>query len=345
MRNDNSRHWAVLVPTVPGAVLTAQAQQVEAAGLAGIFCPQIYSAPFMALGHCAAVTERVQLGSAVAIAHARSPFETAMTAIDLDRLSDGRFVLGLGTSTRMWVEDIFGMPGYGKPLAHLRETVELIRLIIANGHTGELERFEGNYHRHDFSQFQGTFAAPLRTDIPIWIAANQSGLTRLVGEIADGFMSHPIHSTRWSLERALPALQQGLHKAGRSRADIHWNAGYYVAVNRDRDEALQDARITVAFYAQFEQYEPMFAAHGFEKEARACQEAARRKEYATAGAAAVSEEMAETFVILGSPDECRARLEEVWGVADSFCLVPPQYDLSPDKTMAYAAAIADTFYE
>ena len=154
MRNDNSRQWAALVPTVPGAVLTAQAQQVEAAGLAGIFCPQIYSVPFMALGHCAAVTERVQLGSGVAIAHARSPFETAMTAIDLDRLSDGRFVLGLGTSTRMWVEDIYGMPGYGKPLAHLRETVELIRLIIANGHTGELERFEGNYHRHDFSQFQ-----------------------------------------------------------------------------------------------------------------------------------------------------------------------------------------------
>jgi alkanesulfonate monooxygenase SsuD/methylene tetrahydromethanopterin reductase-like flavin-dependent oxidoreductase (luciferase family) len=115
-------------------------------------------------------------------------------------------------------------------------------------------------------------------------------------------------------------------------------------VNRDRDEALQDARATVAFYAQFEQYEPMFAAHGFE-EARVCQEAARRKEYATAGAAAVSDEMAETFVILGPPDECRARVAEVWEVADSFCLVPPQYALSPDKTMAYAAAIADTFYE
>ena len=64
MINHNSRHWAVLVPTVPGAVLTAQAQQVEAAGLAGIFCPQIYSAPFMALGHCAAVTERVQSAAA-----------------------------------------------------------------------------------------------------------------------------------------------------------------------------------------------------------------------------------------------------------------------------------------
>ena len=115
-------------------------------------------------------------------------------------------------------------------------------------------------------------------------------------------------------------------------------------MNRDRDEALQDARITVAFYAQFEQYEPMFAAHGFEKEARACQEAARRKEYATAGAAAVSEEMAETFVILGSPDEVPRQARG--GLASRrLSSSPPQYDLSPDKTMAYAAAIADTFYE
>ena len=245
----------------------------------------------------------------------------------------------------MWVEDIFGMPGYGKPLAHLRETVELIRLIIANGHTGELERFEGNYHRHYFSQFQGTFAAPLRTDIPIWIAANQSGLTRLVGEIADGFMSHPIHSTRWGL-RTRAARAAARTSQGGSLARRHPLERWVLRGGEPRPGRSAAGRPhRLVFYAQFEQYEPMFAAHGFEKEARACQEAARRKEYATAGAAAVSEEMAETFVILGSPDECRARLEEVWGVADSFCLVPPQYDLSPDKTMAYAAAIADTFYE
>ena len=345
MKNDNSRQWGVLMPNVPGPVLTAQAQQVEAAGLAGLFIPQIYSAPFMALGHCAAVTERMQLASGVAIAATRSPFETAMTAIDLDHLSEGRFVLGLGTSTQMWVEDIYGMPEYGKPLAHLRETVELLRMIIKGAHTGELDRFDGVYHQHDFSQFQGTFGPTLRPDIPIWIAANQQRLTRLVGEIADGFISHPIHSPSWSRQQVLPALEEGLRKAGRSRADIHWNAWYYMAVNADRDEAMQDAKATVAFYAQFEQYEPMFAAHGFEKEARACHEAALRKEYATAGAAAVTDEMAETFVILGTPDECRAKVAEVWDVADSFCLVPPIYSLPPEKAMFYFAGIADTFYQ
>jgi alkanesulfonate monooxygenase SsuD/methylene tetrahydromethanopterin reductase-like flavin-dependent oxidoreductase (luciferase family) len=237
------------------------------------------------------------------------------------------------------------MPGYGKPIAHLRETVELIRLIIAGAHTGELDRFDGEYHRHDFSQFQGTFGATLRPRIPIWIAANQKGLTRLTGEIADGFISHPIHSPRWSVEQVLPTLQEGLRKAGRSRADIHWNAWYYVAVNPDRAEALQDARATVAFYAQFEQYEPLFAAHGFAKEARACHEAALRKDYATAGSAAVTDEMAETFVILGTPDECRAKVAELWDIADSFCLIPPVYSLPPDKAMFYFTTIADTFYE
>jgi alkanesulfonate monooxygenase SsuD/methylene tetrahydromethanopterin reductase-like flavin-dependent oxidoreductase (luciferase family) len=196
MTNDNSRHWAVLAPINSGPTLTAQAQQVEAAGLAGIFSPQLYSSPFMTLGHCAAVTERVQLATGVAIADARSPFETAMTAIDLDRLSDGRFVLGLGTSTRVLLEDVYGVPAFDKPLARLRETVELIRVIVAGADNGKLERFEGVYHRHDWSQFQGALVPSVRARIPIWIAAAQPRLTRLVGEIAEGFISHPIPAGR-----------------------------------------------------------------------------------------------------------------------------------------------------
>jgi probable F420-dependent oxidoreductase len=344
MQNDISRQWGILVPWVPGEVLTAQAQQIEAAGMAGIFVPQIYSAPFMALGHCSAVTSRVELAAGIAIAWVRSPFETAMTAADLDRLSGGRFILGLGTSARNWVEDIFGVPSWGKPVEHMRETIELIRLIIAQAHTGNLERFEGKYHRHDWSTFQGAFAPPIREKIPIWLAANQTGLARLAGEVADGYIDHPIHGPRWTLTQGQKALREGLQKAGRDRSDIHWNAWYYVAINPNRKEALEDARATVAFYAGIKQYEPMFAAHGFEKEARACQEAAGRAEYATAGASAVTDEMAETFVILGTTDECRKRVEEIWDVADSFLLSPLVYNLPPDKIMFYVNGIAETFY-
>src|SRR5436309_12160947 len=100
MQNDTSRQWAALTPFVPGELLAQQAQQVESLGMAGIFVPEIYSSPFMGLGFCAAVTERIKLGNGITNAFASSPFEIAMTAMDLDRVSGGRLVLGLGTSVR-----------------------------------------------------------------------------------------------------------------------------------------------------------------------------------------------------------------------------------------------------
>jgi probable F420-dependent oxidoreductase len=343
MQNDVTRQWAFLPPFVPGEVLTAQAQQVEALGMAGIFVPEIYSSPFMGLGYCAAVTERVQLATGITNAFASSPFEIAMTAMDLDRVSGSRFILGLGSSVRAWVEDFYGMPNFGKPVEHIRETIEVIRLVIAKSHTGELERFEGKYHRHDWSAFTGAFVPPIRDEIPIWLAANQKGLTRLAGEICDGFIDHPIHGTGWMLTHGADALDEGLRKAGRTRSDIHWNAWLWVAVNDDRGEAINDARATVAFYAGLKEYEPMFAKMGFQNEARACSDALARNDLA-GWVGAVTDEMAETFVIAGPADDCRKRLEEVWDVADSFCLVPPVGGLPPDKFMFYLNGIAETFY-
>jgi probable F420-dependent oxidoreductase len=343
MQNDVNRQWSFVTPLVPGDVLAAQVRRIEAQGLAGIFVPEIYSDPFMGLGFCAAVTDRVHLATRIKIAFASNPFEIAMTAMDLDRVSGGRFVLGLGTSIKAWVEGFHGMPGYGRPVEHIKETIEVIRLIVAKSHTGELDRFDGKYHTHDWSTFLGPFAPPIRDRIPIWLAANQKGLTRLAGEVADGYIDHPIHGPGWLLRYGRDALADGLARAGRQRRDIHWNAWLWVAVNDDRSEALNDARATVAYYAGMKQYEPMFASMGFEKEAQACSDALERKDMA-AWIGAVSDEMAETFVILGRPDACRKRVAEVWDVADSFCLCPPIGGLPPEKVAFYLGGIAETFY-
>ncbi|MGH8973453.1 MAG: LLM class flavin-dependent oxidoreductase [Acidimicrobiia bacterium] len=345
MQNDVSRQWSFLTPFVPGEVLTAQAQQIESMGLAGIFVPEIYSSPWMGLGYLAGVTERVQLANGIQIAFTSSPFEIAMTAMDLDRVCGGRYVLGLGTSIKTWVEGFHGMPGYGKPVEHLRETVELIRMIIKKTASGEIvgSKYEGKYHNHDWSTFLGAFAPPIRDEIPIWIAANQKGLTRLAGEIAQGFIDHPIHGPKWALNYGCDALNEGLAKAGRTREDIHWNAWFWVAVNNDRTEAINDARATVAYYAGMKQYEPMFATMGFGKEAQACSAALESGDI-PGWVGAVTDEMAETFVILGSADDCRKQVEEVWDVADSFCLCPPIGGLPPEKIMFYIGGIAETFY-
>jgi len=334
----------MLSPFVPGEFLTAQAQQAEAAGLAGVAAPEFYGNPLVTLSHCGAVTSRVKLLSAISLALVHNPFTVAMSAMDLDRLSGGRFVLGLGPSAREMVQGFHGVAGYDRPLARLREAMDVIRLVIAKGHTGELGRFDGEFHHHDWSRFQGNHMPPLRTEIPIWIAAAQMGLVRLAGEVADGLTTHAMWSVDWALREGQPTLAAALQRAGRDRAAFHWQAGFFVAVTSDPKQAIEDAKATIALYAGVQQYEPFFAAHGFGAEAKACQAAVEHQDYAGAGAAAVTDDMAATFVIAGSVDECRRRLEPMWDVADSFLLVPPFLEVPLDRLISYTFALADAFY-
>jgi len=340
MTQGKRKYWGT-VTALPGPMLAMQCKMQEDAGLEGLFAPQVYGPPFVPLSAAAAVTQRVKLASGIALAFVRSPFETAMAAMDIDRISGGRFVLGLGTSVQAWSEGFFGMP-YGKPLPHMREVVEIVRMVNAKAHTGELTGYAGQYHQHDWSQLQPT-APPVRTDIPIWIAALRGPLIALGAEIADGVIGHPIWSVKWMTESIPRHLKRGLDKGGKRRADVEFNAWFWVAVSHDRKQAIEDSRATVAFYAGAEQYEEYFAAHGFGKEARMLQEGVKRGDYLGVKHL-VPDEMAETFVVCGTPDEVRKKLEPVWDVADSVTLVPPAYSLTPDKLMAYAGAIASTFY-
>jgi alkanesulfonate monooxygenase SsuD/methylene tetrahydromethanopterin reductase-like flavin-dependent oxidoreductase (luciferase family) len=116
-----------------------------------------------------------------------------------------------------------------------------------------------------------------------------------------------------------------------------------VAINNDRAEAINDARATVAFYAGIAQYEDFFAAHGFHEQALRLQEGVKRGDYLSV-ANLVPDEMAQTFVVCGTADEVRKRIEPAWDVVDSLTLAPPVYGLPPEKVFAYAGAIAATFY-
>ncbi len=338
--SEKRAYWGVVSP-LPAPLLSQQAQQLEAMGLEGIFAPQVYGPPFVPLAAAAMATSRVKLASGIALAFARSPFETAMAAMDLDAISGGRFILGLGPSVRAWSEGFFGMP-YDRPLGRLREVVDIVRTVVARSHTGELREYRGRYYSLDFRDFQ-PLRQPVRTSIPIWIAALRGSLVRLGAEIADGVMGHPVWSVRWATTKIPGDLKAGLAKAGRSRRDIHVNIWQWVAPNPDPKEAVQDAKATVAFYAGVEQYEEYFAAHGFREEARRLQAGVQRGDYLSV-AHLVPDEMAETFVACGTPDQVRKKLEPIWEVADSVCYVPPAYGLEPAKLLTYAAAIAQTFY-
>lgn len=334
-----TRYWSVLTP-MPAPDLVATARMMEEAGIDGLFSPQVLGPPWIPLAAAAAVTSRVLLGSGIAIAAARSPFETATAALDMDRLSGGRFVLGLGTSVLAWTQGIFGHPAR-KQVSHLRETVAAIRHVIAGGHRG-LEPFEGEFYRADFRELQ-PLAPPVRAAIPIWIAALRSKMVRLAAEVGDGLIGHPMWSIDWTLERMKPEFEAALAAAGRKREDLEVNLWYWAAPGDDEKQALEDSRPTMAFYGGIAQYEPFFAAHGFADVAKKLQAAVQSGDYRKA-ASLVPDEMVRTFVATGDAAAVQARFARVAGFADSMCVVPPSYGLPAERILGYGMGIAAALY-
>ncbi len=331
------RHWGLVSAQLSARTIAVLAQQQEEAGLEGTFAAQVYGPPFAPLAAAATRTDRLLLASGIAIAFTRSPFETAMAALDLDRMSEGRFVLGLGASIQAWVEGMFGMP-YDKPVPQLREAVQAIRQIVAEAHTGRLQRFDGRYYHLDFAEMQPP-PLPVRTAIPIWISALRGAMVRLGAEIGDGIIGHPIWSIPWLTDVIAKDIDAGLARAGRRREQLHVNCWFWTTPNPDRRESIEDARACVAFYAGMAQYEPYFAAHGFGDLCRQLQEGVRRGDFMSV-APLVTDQMASTFVLTGTPDEVRRKLEPAWAVADAMTLIPPVLSLTPEKTAFYATNIA-----
>jgi F420-dependent oxidoreductase-like protein len=185
-----------------------------------------------ALGFIAARTERMLLGSGVLQVGTRSPVAVAQTAITLSNLSGGRFLLGLGASGPQVIEGLHGV-SFSRPLARMRETVEIVRQVFAGGKI--------SYSGAQFQIPRPGEAVPMRLStaaqhaIPIYLAALSPAMLRLTGEIADGWLG-----TSFVPEGAADAyfthLDTGLATAGRSRADLDICQGAEVAFAADQDE-------------------------------------------------------------------------------------------------------------
>jgi len=332
--------WAEL-PVLPAAELVPLVQGWEAAGVEGVWAPQIFGAPFTVLAAAAAVTNRIKLGSGIALAFTRSPLETACSAIDLDHISDGRAVLGLGSSAQSQIEGSFGM-AYGKPLAHMREVVSQVRAVIAQGHSGELKALTGEYHTLDLSHFRLVRPAR-RSAIPIYLPAVFEKACEQAGAIADGLLGHPLWTTQWLRERVSGSLDAGLARAGRQRKDVDVNLMIFTVINPDRAEAIADARANIAFYTQSPQYLRYFSEIGFGIEAKAIQAAFAAQDY-DAMARACPDEMVSAITILGPAGEVRELVAERAAHADSITPVVPQFGIEPAKAALYRQRIAEVFY-
>jgi probable F420-dependent oxidoreductase len=309
--------------------LVSAARAAEDAGFDTVWLSELHRSAFVPAAAVAAATDRIGVGTGVALAFVRSPMTTALESLDVDEISGGRFILGLGTGVQRLNENWHNAT-FGKPVAHLRETIAIIRRFVAESHLGVPIEMDGEWERIRLRGYERPMP-PVRDGIPIFIAAVGEAMTRLAGEIGDGWLAHELGSPRHLRERHLPNLEAGLARRGRSRADLDVVASACCVIDADGRQAKRWAAGLVAFYASVRTYQEFFAFHGFEAQAVAVQERFRAGD--PAGMTdAVGDDMVDALTLAGTPDEVRARLRDYEGLADGVKLSPPTHLVPPDVT-------------
>jgi probable F420-dependent oxidoreductase len=320
--------------------LVEQARAAEEAGIDCVWAPELFRSSVTQATWLAARTERVDIATGIAWAFVRSPFIVAVSALDIDEMSGGRFRLGLGAGVKRLNETWHGA-SYGRPAPHLRESIEATRLIMEQASSGEPIRYEGEYYDIDIKGWVRPHPAA-RERIPIYTAAVQAGMSRMAGDVADGLVGHPIQSLRWIDEVVVPGFEEGLKRSGRDRRDFDYLPTICCAIDDDEAHARDAARRTIAFYATVRTYMPLWEMHGFGEEAAAVQKSFRAGDLA-AVPDHISDEMVETYCAAGPLDKVRERVEATSERADGLFLTPPTYFISAEQLAEYQARIVEAF--
>jgi probable F420-dependent oxidoreductase len=320
--------------------LAAQARDAEAAGVDCVWAPELFRSSVTQATWIAAATERIGVGTGIAWAFTRSPFILAVTALDIDEMSGGRFRLGLGAGVKRLNETWHGVE-YGRPAPHLRETVEATRMIMRKAPSGEPIRYEGNYHDIDIKGWVRPHE-PARETVPIYVAAVREGMSRMAGDVADGLIGHPMCSLRWLEEVLIANFEAGLARSGRERLGFDFIPTVSCAISDDEEAAYEACRRTVAFYATVRTYAPLWEMHGFGDAADAVGDAFRAGDLARMPSL-VPDEMVDAYCAAGPLDKVRARVREVGERADGVFLTPPTYFIAPDELAEYQRRIVDAF--
>jgi probable F420-dependent oxidoreductase len=290
------------------------------------------------LGAIAQATERVRIGTGIANAFTRSPLLHASAAMDLDELSGGRMVVGLGSATRRMNEDWFDVP-FSAPAPRMAELVRLLRAAFEAQKGGGF-RWEGE-HWNIHVPIYGRPGAP-RVDIPIWIAAVNRGMIAAAGTVADGLVGHPIATRRWHREVTLPGLRSAEEKAGRDSGACALAPYVMTSIQENRDEAIQDAKNQIGFYFTTALYHSVLDLHGMREVGEACR-AALRKFDTKAMAEAVPDALVEEIAVACTPDEARDRLAQWEGLTEDPLLYAPSVGVPPARIQANLDAMLELF--
>ena len=300
------------------------ARAAEVLGFAGLWTSETKHDGFLPLAIAAGATRSLDLGTSVAIAFSRSPMETAQTAWDLQDLSGGRFILGLGTQVKAHITRRFSMP-WDRPAARLREYILALRAIWESFQTEGPLNFEGEFYRHTLMTPFFNPGPIEHPEVPGFIAGVNTRLAHLAGELCDGFHVHPFHSPEYVRRTVKPAIAQGAEQAGRDAEQVELATSAFVISGEGEEAAEQreSVRSQLSFYASTPTYRTVLAAHGWEEVGERLGALAREKKWSEMPEL-ITDEMLQAFAIEAAPDELGPALEERYeGLIDRVALYLP----------------------
>jgi probable F420-dependent oxidoreductase len=312
-----------------------EARRAARLGFDGVMAAETSHDPFLALTAAATAAPGMEVGTAVAVAFARSPMTVAHAAWDLGALTGGRFLLGLGTQIRAHIVGRFAMP-WSAPVPRMREYIAALRAIWAAWQGGEPLRFRGDHFR--FSLMTPFFdPGPIeRPDIPILLAAVGPGMCRLAGETAQGIHVHPFHTRRYVEEVVGPAIAEGAARSGRDPAAVIRVATLFVVTGHDDDEmerSAAEARRRIAFYASTPAYREVLNIHGWDvgDELTARSKRGGWEEMAEL----IDDEMLEAVAVVAPPERLASAIaKRCDGIVDRLGLVFGSGDELPEDELA-----------
>jgi probable F420-dependent oxidoreductase len=306
--------------------IPAYARKVEALGYDCLWSAETQHDPFLPLAVAATVTSTIKLGTSIAVAFPRSPMILAHVAWDLAKASGGRFLLGLGSQVKGHNERRFSVK-FESPAPKMREVVLALRAIWDCWQNGTKLNFKGQFFRFDLMTPFFNPGPIERPHVPIYIAGVNPAMCRVAGEVCDGLHVHPFNSPKYLREIVRPAVEEGMAKAGRARADFTYVTSSFVVVGDTEQEIArgkQAVKQQIAFYASTRTYEPVLATHGWQDLVPQLHRKSVEGDW-KGMAELITDEMLETYAVVGSYATIARRLQERYaGLLDRTAFYQPE---------------------
>ncbi len=298
----------------PLAQVGAMAAASEARGAAGWLTGETQHDPFLVSAMAIAGSEHITIGTSIAVAFARSPMTTALQAHDLQALSGGRFLLGLGSQIKPHIEKRFSMP-WSRPAARMREYVLALRAIWDCWEEGTRLDFDGEFYRHTLMTPFFTPPAHGHGHPQVFLSAVGPMMTEVAGEVCDGLFCHGFTTARYLREVTLPAVERGAARGGRSRADVEVALPVFVVSGYD-DEQLAGSEFLVksqiGFYGSTPAYAPVLELHGWGDLHAELNAMTKRGEWDRVPGA-IPDEVVDAFAVRAAPAELGDAIVERFG--------------------------------